>query len=143
MNLQRIALMGKPHIGAYYFGEGDKHRLHPDSMCIICNKPATDAHHIVPKGLGGGNRVYVLETTVGIFPLRSPLFSLCRDHHEAFHQGKASVVWEWDDGEGRDQWESGYLLSHGYFPHDPRLFLFGAYVITHNGREWEVRDGVG
>ena len=76
--------MGKPHIGAYYFGDGDRHRLHFDARCLICGRPATDAHHIVPKGMGGGNRVYVLETPMGMFPLRSPLFALCRDHHEEF-----------------------------------------------------------
>lgn len=131
--------MGKPHIGAYYFGQGDGHRLSFEAPCLICGRPATDAHHIVPKGMGGGNRVYVLETPVGMFPLRSPLFALCRDHHMAFHDGRSSVVWEWDTDEDREAWESGYLLSHGYFPHDPRLFLHGCYMV--DGRE--VRDGLG
>lgn len=136
MNLQRIALMGKPHIGAYYFGDKDRHRLHFGARCLICGRPATDAHHVVPKGMGGGNRVYVLETPMGMFPLRSPLFALCRDHHEEFHQG-LTVEWRWDTEEDRERWESGYYLSHGYEPHDPRLFLHGCYLV--NGRE--VRDG--
>jgi len=141
-SLERAALMGKPHIRAHYVGEGDRHGLDDDAMCVLCGKPATDAHHVVPKGMGGGSRVYVLETPMGMFPMRSPLFALCRKHHEWFHQGHLNAVWEWDDEEGKEQWEDGTLLSHGYKPHDPRLYGLGRYVIGAYGRTFEWRgDG--
>ena len=85
--------------------------------------------------------MFNLRTGWGEFILLSPLFAMCRKHHDWFHKGMLRVRWEWDDDEAMASWWSGELLSHGYIPHDPRLFELGHYVVTAKatGKEVEFR----
>lgn len=46
--------------------------------CEICNRrPPSEAHHLSGRGMGGGSRKDVRENLV----------SLCRRHHQEFHDG--------------------------------------------------------
>lgn len=152
LGYERAELFGKPHLNAHYKRRVDyllpdravrsDHRIDDGATCPFCGGgPATDAHHMAQKGMGGGSLVFTLPTEWGIFILLSPLFALCRRHHDWFHQGHLSIRWEWDSDEDAERWWSGYLLSHGYAPHDPRLFGLGRYIVTAKatGKEVEFR----
>lgn len=145
MNIERERMMGMPHLDAHYIGGDDAHRLDDDAVCLFCGQMATEAHHIVPKGMGGGNRIRVLFTDHGRFVVRSPLMALCRKHHGWFHDGLLSIRWEWDSPEDMEAWESGRMLlpvplGMGYSVHDPRLFLHGRYIVEGKaGRPFDIR----
>lgn len=152
LSRQRAELFGKPHLGAHYEGRVDYSLKHPTRRkqhhvddgagCPFCGGgPATDAHHMAQKGMGGGSVVFNLSTEWGTFVLLSPLFALCRNHHEWFHRGLLEVRWEWDTEDAERRWWNGQLLSHGYAPHDPKLFGLGRYIVTAKptGKEVEFR----
>lgn len=152
LGYERAELFGKPHIGAHYVTKHidghrfpivrKKHRVDDGAICPFCgDRFASEAHHMVPKGMGGGSLVFDFQTDWGTFILLSPLFGLCSKHHRFFTEGHLSIRWEWDSDEDAERWWSGYLLSHGYAPHDPRLFGLGRYIVTAKatGKEVEFR----
>lgn len=144
-SLERAALYGMPHIGARYVGEGDRTKIDEGALCPFCGKPAENAHHAAPKGLGGGGRVRVMRTEWGWFPLRSALVAVCgrgnaSGCHGGLHSGLLCVRWEWDAPEDGELWESGWLLSHGVEPHSPALYGRGRWVLSDGRSETEIRE---
>lgn len=148
LSYERAELFGKPHLGAHYEGRVDyslkypakrkQHRLNDGAICPFCGGgPASEAHHMVPKGIGGGSLVFDFRTEWGEFILLSPLFGLCSKHHRFFTEGHLSIRWDWTDADAMAAWWSGSLLAHGYIPHDQRLWEFGRYIVTakETGRE--------
>ena len=92
----RFELLGKPSLGAYYArADYRSHRLLDGARCVICGRPATDAHHVVPRSTTKGVEV---STPHGPRKLLSPLFALCRDCHRDIHdRARYRVVWVWSD----------------------------------------------
>lgn len=149
--------MGMPHYGAHYLKrvdantrqpyKRDEHAVDDGATCPFCGRPATEAHHVVQKGLGGGSRVFVLYTKWGRFVLRSPLFGLCSRCHGEFTYKRADARWVWyGDGYGeRDpwevQWEDGELLSHGYEPNGARLYALGYWLVSIWGKTYKLTRG--
>lgn len=128
---EAFALLGKPCVGARYLGRGDAHRLDEGARCVLCGRPASNAHHHPPKGLGGGS--FRLSTPKGEFALRPPLLAVCgcgnaSGCHRLLHSGRAGVRWEWDAEEFERMWLDGSLVE-GREPNSPGLFAFGRYVI--------------
>lgn len=132
-SLDKASLMGMPHIGAHYTS-GLRYEMDDGAPCAVCGRPATNCHHVVPKGMGGGSKVFTLQTPMGVFPLKSPLFALCGSGttgcHGDFHQHFLTAKWVWDDPEFGRMWWSGELLSHGIAPHDAQLLDMGSWSIS-------------
>lgn len=134
---ERASLYGMPHIGSLY--QGRSARLEEGARCAVCGMPATNSHHMAPKGMGGGGSTFELRTVRGVFILRSPLMALCGSGCTGCHglfppQGsELSVRWAWDDEETEAMWWSGRLLSYGIEPHSPGLYLLGRYEIMRHG----------
>lgn len=134
-------LYGMPHISAFYRNSSiDSHKAEQGAYCPVCGKPATNVHHCPPKGKG---RVFLLQTPWGKFALRPALMALCGDGvrgcHGAIHQRLTIPDWEWFDERDEEAWWNGFLLSHGFQPHDKRLYGFGRWVFRKDGRvvaEW-------
>ena len=55
------------------------------------------------------------------------------------HANRLQIRWEWDSDEHERKWWGGWFLSHGYLPHDPRLYAFGRYVFELDGQTWDYR----
>jgi 5-methylcytosine-specific restriction endonuclease McrA len=53
--------------------------------CVICENPANDAHHVIPRALGGRNNKY-------------NLVSLCRLHHMVVHN-ETETIDDWTKDE--------------------------------------------
>lgn len=111
--------MGMPCVGAEYLGKS-RHRLLEGARCAVCGRPATNSHHIVPKGLGGGSRGLQL----GPYSLRSPLIALCGSGnasgcHGAAHRRLIRFRWVWDDPANQDRWFALELPDELY--HDNNL----------------------
>lgn len=138
---EAFALLGKPCVGARYLGSGDRHELLDGAACVVCGRPATEAHHCPPKGMGGGR--FRLSTPKGDFTLRAPLLAVCgcgnaTGCHGLFHAGMARASWEWDSPEFERLWLDGTLLE-GREPNEVGLFAFGRYVIDSPYGRKEVR----
>lgn len=128
---EAFGLLGKPCVGARYAGRGDAHRLDDGARCVLCGRPAANAHHHPPKGMGGGT--FPLATPRGGFRLRPPLFAVCgagnaSGCHGLLHSGRARIRWEWDAPEFERLWLEGTLLE-GREPNEAGLFGFGKYVV--------------
>lgn len=134
---ERASLYGMPHIGALYRGKAA--RLEDGAPCTCCGAPASNAHHMAPKGMAGGGGVFALRTKWGTFALRSPLMAVCGSGCTGCHgkfppQGfELDVRWAWDDEESERLWWSGWMLAHGMAPHSPDLYLLGRYEILRLG----------
>ena len=120
LSLDRVRLYGMPHVEL--------------SGCAGCHGPADNRHHVVPKGMGGGSKSFILETPRGKFVLFSPTVTLCgmgnaSGCHGEAHSGLLRFEWQWDDEEVEERWWSGWLLTHGYAPHDPRLYRHGCWRV--------------
>lgn len=138
------SLYGMPHLGAGYYADdvnatrwvGEQRR------CAACGRSTGfhSKHHEPPKSKG---RSFLLCTPMGQFVLKPAIIDLCGTGttgcHGDRHNGLLAIRWEWDSDESAEQWWNGYLLSHGYVPHDPRLFVLGRYIIERGGVEMEVR----
>lgn len=124
----RKAMYGLPHIGARYVG---KKYERTQEWCCVCGKPATNCHHIVPRGYG---EVFETYTPHGTFQLKSPLLALCGSGttgcHGRFHNGELAAVWSWDKPEFANAWETGELLER-FAPHHRALYCYG---------QWEIKD---
>lgn len=128
---------GMPHIGAEYYGEGvNAYRPLDRPRCPVCGRPASNVHHEPAKGSTG---TWTLRTKVGIFVLRPALIALCGTGttgcHGERHAGLLRVSWRWDDPVDEEAWLNGFLLSHGFEPHDPRLYGYGCWTFERNGEE--------
>lgn len=138
---EAFALLGKPCVGAGYLGRGDAHSLEDGARCALCGRPATNAHHHPPKGMGGG--AFRLATPRGEFRLRPPLFAVCGGGnasgcHRLLHEGGARIRWEWDAPGFGAMWLDGALLEE-CGPNGERLFAFGRYEIEAPWGRKEVR----
>lgn len=132
------ACFGMPHIGAYYLHDNaDSNKLEHGAFCAVCGRPANNSHHEPPKGAGGRYRQFTMYSDWGMFILKPALVALCGSGttgcHGARHNGNFRIEWEWFDDTYAEQWWSGYLLSHGYVPHDPKLYELGQWRITSGG----------
>ena len=140
---QRLELMGKPHIGAYYEREDYKtNRLKEGARCAICGKPATESHHVVPRSTV---HAYTLDTPLARFVVMSPLFALCRGCHDDIHKrGRYAIEWVWEREQYREEWENGHTLAHICRPANEFLFQQGHYLLTDNftGEERELKPRV-
>ncbi|MEG0503548.1 MAG: HNH endonuclease [Raoultibacter sp.] len=144
-----IALMGMPHVGAYYAkGYSNKKRRYAadrDAICPFCGKPATEVHHVVETGMGGHQLPVNVYTEWGTFPLFSPLWAVCgfgncSGCHGCLLSG-ISVVWVWDDDESEEIHRTGYLWTICE-PHSSLLWEMGHYEIKQGGRTIrELRNG--
>ena len=141
MSYAKASLYGMPHLGCEYTADDvNRYRAKEDSYCVVCGRPRPNAHHEPPKGVG---RNFLLSTPMGQFVLKPALIALCGSGttgcHGMRHNGKLSIRWEWDSDEIAEKWWNGHWLSHGYFPHSPKLFRLGRYVFSDGEKEWEVR----
>lgn len=128
----KASLYGMPHLGAVYTGKSVGDYKRTVSRCVICGRPATNCHHVVPLSVG---RRFELGTPRGTFRLRPPLFALCGSGttgcHNGFHGGARFVPrWVWDSEECEGMWWSGELLER-CGAHSPELFGYG---------HWEIKD---
>lgn len=132
---------GKPNINARYI-TSDPHRYtkEPETLCIICGRPATDAHHWPPLGRSAGG-VWNLRTPMGAYELRPSLMALCRRHHEMMHAGEISANWVWDSEQAEAAWWAGAILQE-VKAHSPLLYLFGRWRFEWDGGGFEYREGV-
>lgn len=134
--IERARLYGMPHIGAFYYNaQTTNGKLEPDAMCAICGRPATNAHHLVPKGIGGGY-AWLSSKDGKLQRLRSPLFAVCgmgnmSGCHKLFHDHRITVRWVWDDPRYEQMWWDGELAK----PHSDELYNYGCYVIENQGEE--------
>ena len=136
LSVERARLYGMPHINAYYpNSKTTKGKLDYEAVCAVCGKPASNAHHAVPLGFGGGNAWKT--TNHGSNRLRTALIAVCgmgntSGCHGMFHSGDASIRWEWDDPSFERMWEEGKLLFDGkpMKPHSQQLYNYGCYRIT-------------
>lgn len=134
---------GKPHIMARWTGSGMKAYEHMDGLCPLCHRSmVTNTHHQPDR------HIFNLRTGMGIFVLRPALFGLCGSGttgcHGLIEANLMKVEWVWDSDDYREQWWSGYTLSHsaenGIVPHSRLLYLQGCWRFTMDGHEVEVRD---
>ena len=125
---------GKPHIRAHYKNRSVKsHEQDQNARCAACGRPATNVHHNPPLSKG---HVFNLYTPMGVFVLKPSLIALCGSGttgcHDGFHGGaRFKAEWSWDEDEYAERWWNGWFLSHGYEPHDKRLYRYG---------EWKIID---
>lgn len=144
---QNIKLMGMPNIGAEYTSHTSKnaqHRLDDNAVCCCCGQRAKNGHHLVPKGMGGGRRVYVRQTDIGCFHLFSPIFAVCgmgnssgchgKFHH---HGGFFDAKWVWDSDVAEEEWDLGTIWRR--FPSNGQsLYQVGHWEITDGEKTWEA-----
>lgn len=129
LSLERAELYGKPHIGARYTGGSSYERTY--ERCCVCGRPATNCHHVVPRGLG---ERFPLVTPDRTWLLRSPLFALCGSGttgcHDAFHGGAhLEARWVWDEEQYERWWWDGIMLEK-WGPHATELYGFGEWQIN-------------
>lgn len=121
------SLFGMPNIDAEYTDyESGEYRLLDGARCLICGRPATNVHHVVPRSV---RRDFVLGDTM----LRSPLIALCGSGttgcHNDFHGGaRYELRWEWFSESDEDRWWDGSLLRD-LRPNDDALFELGEYAL--------------
>ena len=159
-----ILLMGLPHVGAEYTKgrrNGRRNYERTSDVCAVCDSArSASTHHIVAVGTGGRQSSRTNEvdwafcgaydeafgcepsTDLTEFEVLTPLIAVCGDGssgcHGMFESHDLSVEWVWDDADCFILWESGWFLSHGYEPHDERLFEFGCYRILRGGETVRV-----
>lgn len=129
VSINRLELMGKPHIGAHYEREDYRtNRLDEGARCVICGRIATDSHHLVPRSVLRG---YTVDTPLGRFVTMSPLFALCRTCHKDIHdRGRYNFEWRWTKKQYVDEWHNGHTLAHVCRPGSDFLFQEGYYLMT-------------
>lgn len=132
ISASKAEMFGMPHAGARYTGRGVARYARTQDECAICGAPARSVHHTASRGLGAR----AMETRFGDFSLRPALMCLCGTGttgcHGDIEGGRMRVEWVWDDPDFGERWRSGYLLAHGFAPHDPELYALG---------RWEARRG--
>lgn len=137
-------LYGKPHLGARYRSSSVKsNRLEEGAVCQVCGAKATNSHHIAPLGMGGGGRVFPLQTPMGLHMLKPSLMAVCgfgnaSGCHGRIHQGEVNVRWVWDSDEFAERWWNGDFLRH-MWPHGVWLWEYGCYEISDACGRFEIR----
>ncbi len=136
--------MGLPCVGARYLRPtGDAHRLEPWAACVACGRPAENAHHVVPKGAGGGSASVAERLADGtVVELRSPLLAVCGAGnacgcHGLLHSGTIAARWEWLMPEDGEAWLEGRMEPWAY-RNDPRMLVLGRWVLEMDGEEMAV-----
>lgn len=134
--------MGMPHLGARYTGLR-AYELEEGAACAVCGRPATNAHHVPPKGMGGGSALHLHRTGWGQFTMKPALVALCGSGttgcHGDVHAGRVRIEWAWDDPDDKERWDSGYLLAHSYEPNGPELYGLGHWEIDTEGGRYARR----
>lgn len=136
LSVDKAEKYGKPHWMASYNSKNptassvDRYSMHEDAICAICGKPATNVHHVPPKGVG---RLFVLDTPKDSYRLRPSLFALCGSGttgcHGKFHDGTYKIEWKWDlEGLGNGWWD-GSILSL-IDAHSSQLYDVGCWIVT-------------
>lgn len=156
MTIDEARGYGMPHIGCRYTRDDVSATAFDDawSPCAVCGKTARNRHHEPPRGLHSaqdpetGKRrpgALLLMTEWGKFVLKPALIALCGSGttgcHGRRHAREIGIWWEFDTEEYEEQWLSGYLLAHGIRPHSQRLYGFGCWHFSADGRTWEYRGG--
>ena len=143
LSRDKAECFGKPHINAWYTGNGesvDKYTFDHQAIDIITHQQPTNTHHIVPRGTA---RFITIPSQYGVFVLKTALIAVRGSGtwgvHGAFHRHEIKMTWEWDSPEYEEQWWNGYLLSHGYPPHSKELYKLGRWVIDVRGAIIEYR----
>ena len=137
LSYEAAGKFGMPHLGAHYRCDSPHANVLDCDMqpCAVCGRPAANSHHEPPIGMGGRNAVFTLSTERGAFFLKPALIAVCGSgtsgcHHE-FHGGaRYSIRWAWHSDAAAERWWSGWYLTRGYVPHDPRLYRHGHWEIT-------------
>ena len=142
MPYERAKCYGAPNWMAAYT-VGLNYRLLGGARCMVCGRPATNAHHEPPKGIGGVKE-WRLETPKGPRLLRPALIALCGSGttgcHGMRHRNELAFRWEWDSEEEESLWWDGTFPS-AMEDNDPRLYLHGRWVVESRGYEHERRLG--
>lgn len=148
LTFEQAECFGKPHIGASYAKRDVRsNRLDSFATCAVCGGEAMSSHHEPPLGMGGRNRQFLLSTPAGDFTLRPALIALCGSGTTGCHGDRHNSLrvlrfrWVWDRGYYQEQWWNGYLLTHGYEPHDPGLYEFGYWQLTRDGVPFKAIRG--
>ena len=82
LNEQRKKLLGKPSIDS--------------DVCAVCGRPATNRHHVIPKGIGGTR----LEREIPLIPLCgmgnvSGCHAAAHRHEIEFNYDEGRELWVW------------------------------------------------
>ena len=145
LSVEDAEKFGKPHIMAHSTGFSSG-SVDSGASCI-CGAPATNAHHIKPKGMGGGSTTFTMRTKLGTFELKSALVAVCGSGnasgcHGRLHSGDIRIKWVWNSDEDARDWWSGKLLSRvGNAPHGKWLYEHGRWE-TVGFRPKMAYDGV-
>ena len=80
--------------------------------CVVCGRTATDAHHVVQKGMGGVSKE---------IEKRIPKVSLCRACHDRVHSRRLHFAWRdgwviYDDPEPMSDWRAWLNHEDEYRP---------------------------
>lgn len=133
LSLPVAECFGKPHYNAWYLTKGDNvksYRFDHEAPCMVCGKPATNAHHQPPRSKG----LLVLRGHV----LRPALIALCgrgnTGCHGMVHNRQLSIGWEWLNDKYAEMWWSGELLGQ-MEPHSEELFNYGYWEIKEVGND--------
>ena len=142
---------GKPHYLCDYtvkrfngWDKADRQRAVNSSQmfhgarCMVCGRPATNAHHWPPKGTAP-------TFDKGGIVLRPALFAVCGSGttgcHNGFHgAARYRALWRWDtDYLAKEWWEGDLLMEVG--EHSNELYGLGCWELydIENGRIWQVR----
>lgn len=137
---ERAKCYGAPNWHAVYT-DGLRYRLIAGARCMVCGRPATNAHHEPPKGMGGV-KAWELRTERGPYVLRPALIALCGSGttgcHGARHRGELSFRWEWDDEGTEAAWWDGTLPSR-LRDNQTELYLHGRWVVATRLGDFERR----
>lgn len=141
MSYERAKCYGAPNWDARYTS-GTAYRLVPGARCMVCGRPATNAHHEPPKGMSGV-REWELLTPKGPRLLRPALIALCGSGttgcHGARHRGEVRFYWDWDSEENEEAWWSGTIPEH-HDMNDACLYTWGHWTVDARGVETERRQ---
>lgn len=131
MPRDRVLTMGLPHWGCTRKG------INRLQTCCMCGGMASNAHHLVPKGMSGGS--LAVWTDFGR-ALHSPLVAVCgmgnaSGCHRLLHAHVGPMPkWVWYSDEMRLLHESGELWLD-FASNDERLNEYGRWVLVdRNGR---------
>ena len=132
----KAMLYGMPNLGASYTRDNvNATRVDGGARCPICLRMASQAHHCPPKSTA---RSILLQSEWGQFVLKPALIGVCVECHMRIHRHEITPKWVWFDPISAERWEGGYLLSHGYSAHSPKLNELGKWTFERRGG---VQDG--
>lgn len=131
ISYEKAVNYGMPNIMAHYeTSYVNSHKLDEGARCVLCGKPATNAHHEPQKGT---TSAWTMKTLYGSFSLRPSLIALCGSGttgcHGKRHNGRVSFQWIWDDEAMEALWFNGFLLSKGVKPHSQELLEWGHWEV--------------